>query len=61
MMNNSSDVGGSMTNNPLAEDIELEVYATCSIYCIKYILWRRFQVPIQNMLLALPGVRDSDQ
>ena len=41
-MNNSSDVGGSQTKNPLAEDIEIEVYATYSIYCIKYILWRRF-------------------
>jgi hypothetical protein len=38
---NDADVGGSQTQNPLAEDIELEVYTTCSIYCIKYVLWRR--------------------
>lgn len=37
-----ADVGGSATNNPLAEDIEIEVFSTCSIYCVKYILWRRF-------------------
>ena len=48
---NNSDVGGSMTQNPLAEDVELEVYTTCSIYCIKYALWRRLHVPIQNISL----------
>lgn len=45
-VNQGADVGGSATHNPSAEDIELEVYTTCSIYCVKYILWRRFQTPI---------------
>ena len=56
-----SDVGGSQTQNPLAEDVELEVFTTCSIYCIKYALWRRLQVPIQNLSLTLPGAnREAD-
>ena len=40
--NGDADVGGSQTENPMNEDIELEVYSTCSVYCIKYVLWRRF-------------------
>ena len=51
----NSDVGGSQTQNPLAEDVELEVFTTCSIYCIKYALWRRLQIPIQNLSLSMPG------
>lgn len=56
----NSDVGGSQTQNPLAEDMELEVFTTSSIYCIKYALWRRLHVPIQNLSLALPGRVDMD-
>lgn len=58
-MEHGADVGGSATQNPLAEDIELEVFATCSVYCIKYILWKRFQTPIQNIRLIIPQV-DND-
>lgn len=47
-------MGGSQTQNPLAEDDELEVFTNTSIHCIKYELWRRLKVPIQNMTLALP-------
>jgi len=60
MITGNSDVGGSQTQNPLAEDVELEVFTTCSIYCIKYALWRRLQVPIQNLSLTLPGSSDLD-
>ena len=55
-----ADVGGSQTQNPLAEDVELEVFTNCSIYCIKYVLWRRIQMPIQNMMLTLPGQSEPD-
>jgi len=41
----NADVGGSQTD-PNAEDVELEVFSTTSIYCIKYMLWRRLQVQI---------------
>lgn len=54
-----SDVGGSQTN-PHAEDVELEVFTTTSIYCVKYSLWRKLQVPIQNMSLALAAESDVD-
>lgn len=41
----NADVGGSQTN-PHAEDVELEIFSTTTIYCIKFLLWRRLQVPI---------------
>ena len=33
----------------------MEVFTTTSIFCVKYALWRRLQVPIQNLQLALTG------
>ena len=40
--------GGSQTFNHQEEDFEIKSFMTCSIYCIKYMLWRKLQVPIQN-------------
>ena len=37
--------GGSQNENP-QDDIEINVFSTCSIYCIKYILWKKLKVPI---------------
>ena len=38
----------------------MEVFTTTSIYCVKYALWRRLHVPIQNLQLALTGRGDLD-
>ena len=43
--------GGSQVDNP-QEDLEITVFSTCSIYCIKYILWKQLKVPIQNQVLS---------
>lgn len=52
-------MGGSQTD-PRAEDVELEVFSTTSIYCVKYLLWRRLQVQILNMSLALSDASEND-
>ena len=43
--------GGSQNENP-HEDLEINVFSTCSIYCIKYIIWKQLKVPIQNQVLT---------
>mmetsp|Transcript_26025 Transcript_26025/g.32469 ORF Transcript_26025/g.32469 Transcript_26025/m.32469 type:complete len:204 (+) Transcript_26025:244-855(+) len=55
----NADVGGSQTD-PHAEDVELEVFSTTTIYCLKFLLWRKLQVPIQNLSLALSSQSDIE-
>jgi hypothetical protein len=50
---------GKIANGPSLErqdleinsQVELKVFETCSIYCLKYLLWRKTQVPIQDQVL----------
>ena len=36
------------------------MFTTTSVYCVKYLLWRKLHVPIQNLSLALASQNDAD-
>ena len=52
--------GGSNTFNQQEEEFEIKSFMTCSVYCIKYQLWRKLQVPIQNQILTFKGAQLSN-
>ena len=45
---NPGATGGSQTVHTVEDELEIKCYAGCSIHCLKYLIWRRLQIPIQD-------------